>query len=168
MVIVERNARADCSRLAFFNHVNTTDTRLFSSRQQRTLLYLRYFRKHAHDRAAAEVRKTAARCPDEVVEHGPRSFKIGDDTVNERRNHGDIARLASLHLVRFVADRDDFAGNLVNSDDRWLVNDDATPAHGNDRARRTHIDGHRIGDEVLEGVEAEEGFSFPDERHKKE
>jgi hypothetical protein len=114
----------------------------FSSREQRALFDLRHFGKHAHDRATAEMRHTASCFPDEVVQHCPGSFEISYHAVNERSDHRDIACLASLHLVRFVADCDNLAGGLVNCDDGRLINDDTSTSHGNDRARRTHVDGH--------------------------
>src|SRR5215204_4719026 len=73
-----------------------------------SIMYTRLMRASS---AAAEMRKTAARCSDEVVEHRPRSFEVGDNSVNQGCDDSHIARLTSLHLVGFVADRDDFAGN---------------------------------------------------------
>jgi hypothetical protein len=51
----------------------------------------------------------------EVVEHHARAFEVGDDAVDERRDHRDVARFASLHLVRFVADGDHFAVTLLTA-----------------------------------------------------
>src|SRR5215212_2755220 len=166
MLVVNRNSGADGSSLAFFDHVHTTYACLFSSSEKRTLLDLRHFGQHAHYCATAKVRGTAACFSDEVVQHRPRSLKIGNDAVNQRSDDSDIARLTPLHLVRFVADRDNFACDLVDCDYRGLVNYNTAAADGDDRARRAHIDRHRIGDEVSQRVEAEERAGFTDERHK--
>ena len=130
------------------------------------MLDLRHFRQHAHNRAAAKVRHTASRFPDEVIQHRARSFEVSNDAVDQRRDHCDVARFATLHLVRFIADRDNLARHLVDCNHRRFVDNHTTPAHGDDRACRTHVNRHRIGNEVLYGVEAEESFGFTDERHK--
>ncbi len=132
--IVDRNSGANRRRLSFLDHVDATDARLFSSGKQRALFNLSHFRKHAHNCAPTEMRCAAACFPDEVVQHRSRSLKIGDDAVNERRQHRDVARFAALHLVSFNADGDHFTGDLVNGNEGRFIDDYATAAHSNDRA----------------------------------
>src|SRR5258705_2142635 len=43
VVITNRNSRANRRRLTFFDHLETADSRLFSSAEKRALLYLGYF-----------------------------------------------------------------------------------------------------------------------------
>src|ERR1044072_9368223 len=92
--LIERNAAADCSRLSFFDLVHAADARFFSGGEQSALLDLGDFGEHAHDRAAAEVRNTAACFPDEVVQHRARTFKVSHHAIDERGNTSDVARLA--------------------------------------------------------------------------
>src|ERR1044071_4372299 len=106
--IIDWHTRADSRCLSFFDHIHATDARFFSGGEQSALFDLGDFGEYAHDRAAAEVRNTAACFPDEVVQHRARSFEVRHHTIDERSNNGDVARFAALHLVSFVAAADDF------------------------------------------------------------
>jgi hypothetical protein len=63
------------------------------------------------------MRKPAARRAHEVVQHRPCAFEVGHDAIDEGRDHSYIACLASLHLVCFVADGDNFTRDFINGND---------------------------------------------------
>ena len=51
------------------------------------------------------MRDPAPSFPYKVFEHCTGSFKIGDDSIDEWRNHHYVASFTTLHLARLVADR---------------------------------------------------------------
>src|SRR5260370_37850693 len=96
------------------------------------------------------MRNTTSCLTHEVVEHRARSFKVGHNAIDQRRNDRDVARLSSLHLSRFITDSNNFTGNLVDGDNGRLIDDYASSSYRDYRARRAHIDGHRIRHEIAQ------------------
>ena len=77
----------------------------------------------------------------EVVQHLLGDFEVGDDAVFHRLDGDDVARRAAQHLFRFFADGFDFAGVLVDGDDRRLVDHDAFAARVDQRVSGAEVDG---------------------------
>ena len=118
------------------------------------------------------MRKTAACFADKVRQHLPCSFEVSNDAVEHRRDHGHATRFASVLLLCFSTDVDHFSGHTVNCNQRWLVDNDATTTHGDDRRCRSHVYSHRIGDEILQSAHSHNGLSLNQatkkhKRHKK-
>ena len=79
---------------------------------------------------------------DEVPEHLLGHVEVGDDAVLQRTDRLDRPRRAAEHPLRLDADRVHLARALVDRDDRRLGEDDAAPAHVDERVRGAEVDGH--------------------------
>ena len=65
---------------------------------------------------------------DKVTKHPLCRIKIGDDAVLEWANRNDVARRPADHALRLGADSENRAGILVNSNNAWLIENNAPTA----------------------------------------
>ena len=79
---------------------------------------------------------------DEVAQHLLGDVEVGDHAVLERPDRGDRAGRAAEHPLRFDPDRVDLAVARVDRDHRGLGEDDAAPAHVDERVGGAEIDRH--------------------------
>src|SRR5687768_17964073 len=86
------------------------------------------------------MRHTASCLANEVIEHQSGSFKVSHHAVHEGCDDSHVTRFAALHFVSFVAEGDDFAGELVDGHNRWFIDDHTSATHGYEGARGAHID----------------------------
>src|SRR5439155_4807627 len=68
------------------------------------------------------------RLPDEVREHLLGGLEVGDDAVLHGPDRRDVAGSPAEHLLGLDADGLDASVHLVQSDDRWLADDDPSAA----------------------------------------
>src|SRR5689334_11551703 len=102
-----------------------------------------------------------------MVQHCARSFKIGDNTVNERGDHRNVSRLTTLHLVRFIPDGNYFTSDLVDGNDGWLINNYTPASHCDYRTGGPHVDRHGIRDEISQCTQTYQRSCLGDDGHKK-
>ena len=117
-----------------------------------TLLDAGHARRDADD--DARVREAMlVHLLDEVAQHLLGDVEVGDDAVLQRADRGDRPRRAAEHPLRLDADRVHLAGALVDRDDRGLGEDDAAPAHVDERVGGAEVDGHVAAAEPGHGSE---------------
>jgi hypothetical protein len=90
---------------------------------------------------------------DEVAEHLLGDVEVGDDAVLERADRGDRAGRAPEHALGLDPDRVDVTGALVDRDDRGFGEDDAAPAHVDERVGGAEVDGHVPAAEAVHVIE---------------
>ena len=78
----------------------------------------------------------------EVAQHLLGHVEIGDDAILERADRGDRPRRPPKHALGLDPHGVDFAGALVDGNDRWFREDDAATANVDERVRRPEIDCH--------------------------
>ena len=100
------------------------------------------------------MREAAAGPPREKCEHLPGHFEICDDTINHGCENRDVARLAPLYFVRLSANRYYFARNAIDGNKRRLIQYDPAASHINDRCRGSHVNSHRIRDQISQTMQA--------------
>ena len=115
---------------------------MLRGRKQRAPFDRRDISENAHQRAAAEMRETAACFAHKMGQHLFGSFEVGNDTIEQRCDDADSTRLASVLLLCFKANRDHFSGDRIDSHERWFIYHDATAAHGDDGRCRSHVYRH--------------------------
>jgi hypothetical protein len=84
---------------------------------------------------------------DEVAQHLLGDVEVGDHPVLERAHGLDVGRGAADHALGFVADGQDRAGERVDRDHRWLVQDDAVAPNVDERVRGPEVDSHVLTQE---------------------
>ena len=85
---------------------------------------------------------------DEMFDHFLRHFEIGDHPIAHRADSLDIPWRAPEHHLGIVPDSADLLLSpfCKGRNDRWLVQDDATAPHIDQRIGRSQIDGHVTGE----------------------
>src|SRR5436305_4693846 len=104
---------------------------------------------------------------DELLEHLLGDGEVGYDAVLHRPDGDDVPGGFAEHLLRFFADRlDGFlaarAGFLPDRDDRRLIEDDALPAHINERVGGAEVDGQVVREVAAQESEHGQGSSLYD------
>ena len=90
---------------------------------------------------------------DEVAEHLLGHVEVGDHAVLQRTDRLDRPRRAAEHPLRLDADGVHLARALVDRDDRRLRQDDAAPAHVDERVRGAEVHGHVAAAEACQSRE---------------
>src|SRR5262245_28450546 len=129
---------------------------MFGGTEQGTALNTRNTRQHTHERSAGEMREAAARTACEMCKHLFGAFEVRDYTVGHWRNYCHVARFASVHPLRLVTDCQHFAGDRVQCNQRWLIENYTTAFDVDNRRSRAHCNGKRIGDECTKAIETDE------------
>jgi hypothetical protein len=146
--IVERDASANCGRQPFLHHIDPANMGVLGRCKKGTLLDVRYASKNTHYRTPAEVGDSTSGLSHKIVEHRTGPFKVRNDAIDHRSDNRNFASLAAEHSLRFSADSNYLTRDLIHRDHRWLINHYAATAYGDDRTRRSHIDCHRIRNEI--------------------
>ena len=96
-------------------------------------------RRRAHDHARM-CEAALLDLGEEVAEHLLGHLEVGDHAVAEGSNRGDRRGGPPDHPLRLVADGVDVSGRRVDGDDRGLGDENALPAHEDQRVRGSQID----------------------------
>ncbi len=103
---------------------------------------------------------------DEVAEHLLGHFEVGNHAIFQRSYNSDMGGRAAQHLLRFLAERLHFAGTVIESNSRGLVDHDA-PGPGIDpRVSRTQVNrqvGRKQAQQWAQIVNGDSGY--PVEAH---
>src|SRR6185369_17418612 len=106
-----------------------------------------------------------ARLAHKMLQHRARPLEVGHDAVNQRSYDRDVARLAPVHLQRFLADGNYFTRSVVDCNQRRLIDDEPTTTHGDHRRRGSQVDGDRIRDQISQSGHSHERRSLTYESH---
>jgi hypothetical protein len=90
---------------------------------------------------------------DEVGQHLLGDLEVCDDPVLHRLDRHDVARRPAEHLLGVLAHGFDASVDLVDSDDRRLVDDDAFAARVDARVGRAEVDREIAGEQRQERAE---------------
>jgi hypothetical protein len=121
----DRHAGADRGGHRFLDQVHFTGLGAVGAVLDRALLHLRDFGRDADDDAWPDPDIPVVRLLDEVGQHLLGDLEVGDDAVLHRFDGDDVAGRPTQHLLRILADRFDAAVDLVDGDNRGLVDHDA-------------------------------------------
>jgi len=111
----------------------------------RPLFNLRNLRGHADDDARMNQHLAVVRLLDEVVQHLLSNFEVGNHAVLHWLDGHDVAGRAAQHLLGFLAHGFHFAGVLVDSYNRRLVDNDALDGRKDQCVGGAEIDGQVAG-----------------------
>src|SRR5712691_4656066 len=96
---------------------------------------------------------------DEVVEHLLGHFEVGDHAVFHGLDNPEIAGRTAQHLLGFLADRLDFAGTVVESNGRGLVDYDALVPGIDPRVNRAQVNRQVRREQAQQWAQIVEGNS---------
>src|ERR1041384_1835711 len=96
------------------------------------------------------MRNTAACFAHEVGQHLARSFEVGNDTVEHRRDHSHATCFAPVLLFGFVTDIDHLTRYTIDCNQRWFIDYHTATTHGDNRRGGSHVYRHVIRDEILQ------------------
>src|SRR2546428_6902907 len=105
------------------------------------VFHLRDLGRDADDDAGMHECPALLRLLDEVVKHLLGHFEVGDHAVFHGLDNPEIAGRTAQHLLSFLADRLDFAGTVVESNGRGLVDTEALVPGLDPRVHRTQVNG---------------------------
>ena len=136
----DRQARADGRDHGLLHQVNFARFGAIRRIDDGAFFHLRNLARHSDDDARMHQHLAAVRLLNEVIQHALGDFEVGDDAVLHGPDGDDIAGRTAEHFLRFFADRLDFAGGLVDRDDRGLVDDDPFALGKHERVSGSEID----------------------------
>ena len=96
---------------------------------------------------------------DEVPNHLLGHVEVADHPVAQRADGDDVGRRAADHPLRLGADGQDALRPRVHGDHRWLADDDAAVADGDERVRGAEVDPDVVAEEAEQAVEESQGPS---------
>ena len=79
-----------------------------------------------------EMGNAATGLTHKMRQHFPGPFKVRDHSIQQWRDHRNIAGLPAVHLLRLLPNREHLTGDGANCNQRRLVHDHASPAHHDD------------------------------------
>ena len=147
-----RQAGADRGRHGLFDQLRPARAGRVGGLFDGALLDPGHARGHAdHDPRVGPL--VLVHLADEVAQHLLGDLEVGDDAVFERADGADRAGRAAEHALGFGADRVDFAGAVVDSDDGRLGEHDAAAANVDEGVGGAEVDGDVARAEAREEVE---------------